>query len=274
MKLIIDAGSTKTTWGVVDESANPVLMLRSHGINVATMPTEVIMESFQEVNDELSRYEFDCVTYYGAGIVNDSTVQRITGLLSNSLNAQRIDVFSDMVGAARAVLGNQPGIACILGTGSNSCLYDGDCVVANIPALGFILGDEGSGASLGRRFLGDMFKGLLPDGVTSAWQGDVGLSMPEVIEKVYRQPAPSAFLASMAPFIQGQMHVEKVRELVIDEFNRFFDRNIERYDTTSRRLGFVGGVATLFSNELALIAAERNYTITSIIADPLPDLLK
>ena len=274
MKLIVDAGSTKTAWGVVDESANPVLMLRSRGINPATMPTEVIMESLQEVHEQLSGFDFDSVTYYGAGIVNDATAQLITGFLSNVLTTRKIEVLSDMVGAARAVLGNRPGIACILGTGSNSCRYDGECVVANVPALGFILGDEGSGASLGRRFIGDLFKGMLPDSVTSAWQGDVGLSMPEVIDKVYRQPAPGAFLASIAPFIHSQMHVPEVRGMVLDEFNRFFERNVERYDVSSRLIGFVGGIATLFSTEIAQIAAERNFTITSIIADPLPDLLK
>lgn len=274
MKLIVDAGSTKTGWGVVDDSGNPVLMLRSRGINPATMSTEVIMESLQEVHEQLTPFNIERVTFYGAGIVNNTAAQLIKGLLAKTISPREIEVFSDMVGAARAVLGNRQGIACILGTGSNSCLYDGECVVANVPALGFILGDEGSGASLGRRFLGDMFKGLLPDSVTSAWQQDTGLSMPDVIDKVYRQPAPGAFLASMAPFIRSQMHVDKVREMVIDEFTRFFKRNIERYDTPSRLLGFVGGVATLFSPEIAQIAADRNFTITSIIADPLPDLLK
>ncbi len=274
MKLIIDAGSTKTTWCVIDDNRTPVLTLRSHGINAATMPTEVILETVNEVNEQLERYSYDCITFYGAGIVNDTTAQLVAGILSNSFESSRIEVFSDMVAAARALLGSNKGIACILGTGSNSCLYDGECVVANVPPLGYILGDEGSGGALGKRFLGDMFKGLLPDTVTAAWQVEVGLSMPDVIERVYRQPAPSAFLASLAPFIHSQLHVPEVRAMVMDEFDRFFERNIERYDTDSRLVGFVGGIAMAFSAEINEVANRRGYTVTSIITDPLPDLLK
>lgn len=274
MKLIIDAGSTKTTWCVIDSNHNPVMTLRSRGINAATMATEVILDVINEVGEYLDEYTYEVVTYYGAGIVNDATAQRVAGILYNSLNAGRIEVFSDMVAAARALFGSRKGIACILGTGSNSCLYDGEDVVANVPPLGFILGDEGSGGSLGKRFLGDMFKGLLPDGVTAAWQRDVGLSMPDVIEKVYRQPAPSAFLASIAPFIHSQLHVKEVRELVMSEFERFFERNVERYDTDCRLVGFVGGIATAFSAEINEVATRRGYTVSTIVSDPLPDLLK
>lgn len=274
MKLIIDAGSTKTTWCVIDNNHMPLQTVRSTGINAATMSAELIGYTVDEVARQLRDTDYDSITYYGAGIVNDTAAQRVTDILSSVFTTSHIEVYSDMVGAARALLGHDEGIACILGTGSNSCLYDGEKVTANVPPLGFILGDEGSGGSLGKRFVGDLFKGLLPESVITAWNAEVGLSIPEVIERVYRRPAPSAFLASLSPFIESQLHVAEVRDLVMNEFGRFFDRNVARYETDTRLVGFVGGIATAFSAELTAVARQRGYTIASIIADPLPGLLK
>ena len=229
------------------------------------------------VEDELlphlgTRCDLAAVYYYGAGVVSDA--QRT--FLADTLSAlsPRVEVNGDMLGAARAVLGSQAGIACILGTGSNTCQYDGHDIVDNVPAMGYILGDEGSGASIGRRFIGDLFKREYPDEVRRAWDVEVGLDLADVIERVYRQPGANSFLGSVVPFVRKMTTVPQVGAMVMDEFDRFFRRNVVKYDHELNLLGLVGSVAHHFAPEISAVAARHGYRIATIIADPMPGLVK
>lgn len=271
MKIIADAGSSKTNWCIIDRGE--CRTVRTSGLNPATMSPEAVGGIVAgELLPQLGVYDAPEVYYYGAGVVSDSRRAIVANALSPIAPA-RVEVESDMLGAARAILGRESGVACILGTGANTCLYDGSAIVDNVPALGYILGDEGSGAVLGRRFVGDLFKRLLPAEAVEMWRERVGLDMVGVIERVYRRPGANVFLGSLVPMIRELMHLEAVSAMVADEFDRFFTRNVERYDTDCRRLGFVGSVAVNFADLLGAVAARHGYSIAAIEADPLPRLV-
>lgn len=271
MILIADAGSTKTSWCLVDGDVRDDM--RSSGINAATMPVDTVSDIVDsELLSWLGERRVDTICYYGAGVVGDvqrgSVVKALAGV-----GAGAVSVESDMLGAARSILGRKAGIACILGTGSNTCLYDGAGIVDNVPSLGYILGDEGSGASLGRRFTGDLFKRLLPVEVENVWQERVGLDMPGVVDRVYRSPGANTFLGSLVPLIHELLHIDEVAAMVEDEFDRFFERNVERYGVPCRSLGFVGSIAVHFGDILARVAVRRGYEIVGVAADPMDGLV-
>lgn len=272
MILIVDAGSTKTSWCMADGDRSDVM--RSSGINAATMSrdrmTDIVMT---ELMPWLAGRHVEAVYYYGAGVVGDVQRKSVTEVLAPVMAAY-VTVESDMLGAARSILGHDAGIACILGTGSNTCCYDGIKIVDNVPSLGYILGDEGSGASLGRRFAGDLFKRLLPSEAWTVWRERVGLDMAGVIDRVYRQPGANTFMGSLVPMIHDLMHISEVADMVEDEFERFFTRNVERYDTECRRLGFVGSIAIHFGEVLRRVAIRHGYTIKAVSADPMDGLVR
>ena len=194
-------------------------------------------------------------------------------LLQTVLPKATVEAHNDLLGAARAVCGQSPGIACILGTGANSCLYDGDDIVQNTPPLGYILGDEGSGAVLGRRFLNALYKGFMPDSVIADFQKDINMTMGEVITHVYRHPMANRFLASLSPFISSHLHEPTVRQLVIDSFRDFFRRNLVQYGRNDLPVGFVGSVAFHYEAQLKEAAASEGYTVGCILKSPINGLV-
>ncbi|MCM1449228.1 MAG: hypothetical protein NC082_02700 [Clostridiales bacterium] len=256
MKLIADIGATKGAWLLSDGRT-----LFTPPFNASTMPVEILHDIVaSRLLPWLNGVSLELIQYYGAGVVGPGSKDAVKEAL-RPLHADVVTVDSDMVGAARLLLGDTPGIACILGTGSNSCLYDGREIVDNVPALGYILGDEGSGASLGKRFVGDLFKRRYPAEVTEAWERNIGMEMGAVIERVYRKPGANTWLASLVPLIASLLHIPRVRGMVTDEFQRFFDRNIKAYDTDCHNLAFIGGVAFNFAPLLSEVAAANGYNI-------------
>ncbi|MBD5213858.1 MAG: ATPase [Bacteroidales bacterium] len=273
MTIIADAGSTKTTWAITDSNDGSTIMARTSGLNPAVMTPDAITGIIAaELLPVLPSDTVEAIYYYGAGVVTDLHRDTIRSALS-AIHCQTIVVESDMLGAARSLLGHKPGIAGILGTGSNSCLYDGSQIVSSIPPLGYILGDEGSGASIGKRFVADLFKGLLPAEVIELWQDDNALSMGEVIERVYRRPGANRFLASLMPLIKKASRIEAVSDLIRDEFDRYFTRNIDRYGRPDLPLGFTGSVAHHFSPWLRSVAAAHRHPLPAICPDPMPGLI-
>lgn len=274
MLLIADAGSTKTAWALTDPATSATTLCTTSGINPAVMPPEAIRAVIAgELLPQLGDAPIAGIHFYGAGVVSPECVDIVRHALA-PIGAATVSIGSDMLGAARALLGRGAGIACILGTGSNTCLYDGSRITDNVPPMGYILGDEGSGASIGRRFVGDLFKRMLPPDVEEAWRREISLTAADVIERVYRQPGANVFLASLVPFILSQTGHTAVRALIDDEFDRFFLRNVERYDTVTRRLGFVGSVALHLRGPLLAAARRHGYEVTAIIGAPLENLIK
>ena len=193
-----------------------------------------------------------------------------------SLLVGEVTVMTDMLGAARALCGHEPGIVCILGTGANSCRYDGETIVSNVPPLGYILGDEGSGAVLGKHFIADLLKGLLPESVVR----DFGETYPEittatVLERVYKESQPSRFLASLAPFIRKHIDVPQVRSIVLECFRSFLRRNVMLYDGWEiTPVHFVGSIAHNFHAVLKEAAEAEGIHLGQILSAPMEGLIR
>lgn len=271
MTLIADSGSTKTDWALVDGDA--VRRIQTQGLNPFHQDIHDIIQTLErELLPQLGESRPSIIRFFGAGC-NEVGAARMEVALSKVFPEAHAEVASDLLGAAHALCGREAGMAAILGTGSNSCLYDGERIVANVPPMGYILGDEGSGAVLGRRFVGALYKGLLGHGVRETFEQAMGLDYAGVLDRVYRQPMAGRFLASIVPFIRERSETdERVRELVLDNFGDFIDRNIMAY-RSSLPLHAVGSVAYYFERELRKAAAVRGVVVGRILKAPVDGLV-
>lgn len=211
------------------------------------------------------------VHFYGAGCIQPFA-QSVKEVLEENFPAASVYVYSDLLGAARALCGNSEGIACILGTGSNSCLCNNGEIVSNIPPLGYILGDEGSGAVLGRLLVSEMAKGGLQE-LWPCFSERYSLTMPDIISKVYRQPQANRFLASLAPFIKENIHLSPVRNMVINEFSRFLQRNVLPYNRSDLPVNFAGGIANTFTEEIMTACEICDLKCGKVMAKPAKSIL-
>lgn len=274
MILIADSGSTKTDWCAVEEG-RVVVRVSTSGINPYHQDERAIRGILcGELLTQLGDVRPDRVVFYGSGC-REEKVPMMTSLLKNIFdNVADIEVNGDLIGAARAVLGVEEGIACILGTGSNSCLYDGHRIVVNIPPLGYILGDEGSGAVLGKMFINEMLKNSSLHHVRDEFFRLSRLSESDIIERVYRQPQANKFLASIAPFVHEHLDNEAVRAVVIDNFRQFFLKNVKRYRRPDLACGFVGSMAWHFKAELCEAARLEGVSVGRVVKSPMEGLVE
>ena len=270
MILTADSGSTKTTWMV--EHDGEKTLFHTQGLNPFYM-TEAEMQGI--ISQELIRQDnfpdstkIQRVCFYGAGCTKEKAPLLQAVLQSLFTSATTVEVGSDMLGAAKALLGNEEGIACILGTGANSCLYDGHDIAANVSPMGFILGDEGSGAVLGRTYINLLYKGGHDD-EREAFEKETGLTAADIIQRVYREPTPNRFLASLAPFIKKNIGKEWVSGMVIDAFRLFFRRNVAHYHRPDLACSFVGSIAFHFESQLRIAAYNEGYKVGKILKEPL-----
>lgn len=266
--IIADSGSTKTHWAVVEEGGKTT-MKETLGINPIHMSVDEIKDVIPE--HLAPRISHLAIRFFGAGCVTPFS-EKVEKALKDIYPDADIFVGSDMLGAARALFGNDEGIACILGTGSNSCLYDGKEIVKNVPPLGYILGDEGSGAALGKFFFNALFKGFLPKEMLEEYLEKEQLTYAEIIERVYRKPLANRFLASTSHFIVSHLDSEPLRELVKENFRRFFRRNVMQYGRPDLEVGIVGSIAHVYRKELTEVAREENIKLNRIVQSPI-DLL-
>lgn len=267
--LLADSGSTKTDWLIVTDGRAP-LRIRTQGINPFMLSDG---EVEQILRDELLSAEGFrlpmAVRFYGAGCRGEGT-ERMERIFRKLLpTATDVTVASDLEGTVQALIGDGSGIACILGTGSNSCLVVNGRTVANVSPLGYVLGDEGSGAVLGRRLVGDVLKEQLPEHVRKAFFEAYPLTGDEIIRRVYREPFGNRFLASFAPFLHAHREEPVVRALLLDEFTRFFRRNVLLYRRTDLPVSFTGSVAYHFRDELTQAAEACGCTVGRILQSPL-----
>lgn len=273
MLLIADSGSTKVDWrAIMDDGAvksiytegiNPVFVSKEYIINILTL--KLLPEIGPNIKD---------VFFYGAGVLSVE--------LSNVLNEAFQTVFpnskcysaSDILAAARALCGHHEGIACIMGTGSNSCFYDGTNVVSNVKAGGFILGDEASGGVLGRKLISDYIKGLLPKEIETEFNKRYQLDYMKVVEMVYKQPLPSRFLASFSPFINEFKAHPHINHIIRSSFDEFFTRNIFQYDYKKYDVNLVGSIAFYYQDILKEQAAKNGVRIGKILKSPIDGLVE
>ncbi len=270
LTLIADGGSTKADWLLMKGNTR-IARFYTQGVNPVTLTKEQISSMLKK--ELLSSDEFqhpDVIEFFGAGCLG-TYADDLKGVLQQLMpGAMQVVVGSDLIGAAHALLGDEgTGIACILGTGSNSGLFVNGELQSNVSPLGYILGDEGSGAVLGRRLLGDVLKQQLPKSICDDFHTTYPLSQGDIIQKVYRTPMANRFLASFTPFLSKHLDDAAVRTLVIEEFARFFRRNVANYQRPDLPVSFVGSIAFYFQNELKEAAANTGYTIGKIKKAPL-----
>ncbi len=293
MILIADSGGSKTDWALISlltDTCKCVLKVRTQGLNPFHQSKDVILKILeQELIPALHKATMESVSssltanisevvsqiaFYGAGCTK-ALSPVVHEALAVAFPSALINVESDLLGAAHAVWGHEAGIACILGTGANSCQYDGKQIVANVPPLGYILGDEGSGAVLGKLLLNGIFKGDLSVEIRDLYLEWSGLRYPEIIEKVYRQPLANRFLAGCSKFIKENLQYAELEELVRHNFDNFFKKNILKYsDSSTRTISAVGGVAAAFEEQLRASAGSFDYQVGKVIASPIEGLIE
>lgn len=275
MILIADSGSTKIDWCVVNGN-EVVAQVFTCGMNALMMTEEEMSTNIAiELMPQIKGYEIDEVYYYGAGCLFDHICDNVRRAIYKHIPAKKIEVNSDLLAAARALCGDKPGIACILGTGSNSCYYDGKEIVDNVSPLGYILGDEGSGAVLGKLLVGDVLKNQLPEKLCEKFLKEYDLDRQKIIERVYKQPFANRFLASVSPFLINNIEEPAMHRLVLNAFKAFFVRNITNYaGYKDLPVNFVGSIASYYKDVLAEAASSVNVTIGNIIKSPMEGLLK
>lgn len=283
--LLADSGSTKTDWCVAIDG-KPVYKCKTSGINPAHQGeaqirktlAEELLANFHAEADSLWRDEAEhgmLVNFYGAGC-KGANAEFLRALLAGELAVEERNVLvdSDLMAAAKALCFNEEGIACILGTGANSCVFDGEKIVANVPPLGYILGDEGSGAVMGKLLVNAMFKGELPESLVRDFKDYVGLDLDGLIHRVYKEPLANRFLASLSVFVHDHLDCQQIEAIVVDNFNDFFRKNIDRYGRMDLPVNAVGSIAYHFRKQLEKSARRFGYEIGTVLQSPMEGLVK
>lgn len=272
MILIADSGATKTDWYAGTNPDNGQL-IETSGINPFHLKEEDVFRIIREqlVAQLANADSCTAVYFYGAGCIPEKTAV-IRRSLEHFFPRADIQIHTDLLGAARALCGRQPGIVCILGTGSNSCLYDGTQITDNISPLGYILGDEGSGACIGKRFIADCLKRQLPKQVSEDFFREYKLTPADVLDRVYRQPQANLFLSAITPYIYRHKDIPAIQTLLTDCFAEFFRRNVLQY-AQQLPVSFVGSIACIFEQELREAASRCGLQVDKIIKQPIHSLI-
>lgn len=295
MILVADSGSTKTDWTLLHDANQHaenavVATFKTQGITpIHQSPAEIRQILGQELMSQLSTFPRAQlinsraletpllsnirVCFYGSGCT-PAHVPMMQQMLGEVFSSQKIEVYSDLMAAARALCQHESGIACILGTGANSCLYDGENIIQNTPPLGYILGDEGSGAVLGRMFVNAIFKDPQFSALCDVYLQETKLTMPIIINKVYREPLANRFLASTSAFISQHLDYKPLRELVVSNFRSFFQKNLVQYQHKDLPVHAVGSIAHYYPSELHEAATLEGFTLGQIMQTPMEGLIR
>lgn len=281
MILLADSGSTKVHWCLVTASGQCSDVF-TDGINPLFQTSDAMRNSIcnqllPQISSLLWAGSLTHVFFYGAGCTPEKKVF-VQRALEGVFKKAEVSVESDMLGAARGLLQRKAGVACILGTGSGSCFYNGETIEWCVPSLGYILGDEGSAAVLGKRLVGDLLKNQLGDDLKEAFFKEYETSMADIIEKVYRQPFPNRFLAKLSKFCADHIEDKRIHDLVYDHFVQFIRRNIVQYFQPSAgniqhsAVGFVGSVAYYYRPILEEAMQAEGLPLGTILKDPIEGL--
>ncbi len=279
MKLIIDSGATKADWCAVD-GGQAVRRFKTAGMNVSVLTPEEVEAIVREAVEALKGLAglepgVTEVHFYAAGLIEGSEpAAKAVGILSSAFGGAPVEGASDMLAAARAACGRSEGVCAILGTGSNSCLFDGTRIVHTVRSGGFILGDEGGGASLGKLFISDYIKDLVPEPLASEFGAAFDVDYMTVVRKVYKEPAPSAYLGGFAPWILEHRGHPYVDGLVERNLTGFFERSLMRHGRPDLPAGFVGGFAAACEPQLRAVAQRCGVRVSRILASPMEGLVE
>ncbi len=274
IKLIADSGSTKAEWKLLDGNKKKTII--TQGISPYFLSTQQIQQLLEnELKPKVKNSLPEEIYYYGTGCSNPANVKSVKTALQNVFGRVKIHVDHDLMGAARALCGNEPGVACILGTGSNSCYYNGKRIVKNSPGLGFILGDEGSGAYLGRKVVQHFLYNTFDPDLMDRFNAKYNTNAVEILEAVYKGPLPNRFLASFTVFLAENRGHYMIENIIEDSFNDFFFNHLYKYkESWTHPIHFIGSVAYGFKDVLKEMCSNYELQLGKVLKQPMDGLVK
>ena len=275
MKLLCESGATKGDWRVTEGGKETARVLTG-GTNVSAMAKEAVLNVIEDAASRLPEGPYESVHFYTAGVITDDIRTWLEAALKRAFRTEEAEVQTDLVAAARAACGHAPGIAAILGTGSNSCQFDGTRIVKQVRSGGFILGDDGSASVIGKLFISDYIKGLVPAEISSEFDAQFpGLDYPTVVTNVYHPVgSPSGWLGSFCPFILSHYSHPYIKKLVDGSLQAFIDRSLSQYDTDRYPVGIIGGFASALKEILTPLLEKSGIRIRAYIPSPIEELLR
>ena len=275
MKLIVESGATKSDWRLVDKGEELARGL-FHGMNVSSMPMGKVLGVIDEALGHFfpEGGELEGIYLYLAGIATPAIREQLCERLRSRVSVAEIDIQNDLTAAARAACGHGSGVVAIMGTGSNSCFYDGKTVSQRVRSGGFIIGDEGGAAALGKLFLADLIKERIPQEVVENFDREFDASYGNIVEKIYHSDRPAAWLGSLAPFIVSHASEPAVRALVDKNFRDFIERTLLKYPVRELGLRVVGGFGYACRDIFSALTQEYGFTVHSYLPEPIDGLLE
>lgn len=274
MKILVDSGATKANWVAVRDG-KILHQLQTQGISPYFLSDEGIVDVLREVRRSIPDPANE-LYFYSTGCKAEDQRRRMTQLLRLMFQeATQVQVETDLLAAARAMAQREAGIVCILGTGSNACRYDGQQIVETAGGLGFILGDEGSGAAIGKELIRSFLNREMPEPLRDELNKQYHLTRDNILQSVYQLPYPNRFLANFAPFAFEHRHESSIQELLKRQFRLFFQRSVLLLEESQHLpIHFVGSVAAYFKEEITEMAGEFGLGLDRFQQDPMPGLIQ
>jgi glucosamine kinase len=276
MLLIADSGSTKTDWRLVDEQGRTIATVITEGLNPYFYSSGEIAAAIREKVLPLVA-DVEKVFFYGAGCGLPVKAEQVRKVLDDTVRARySAEVSGDILGAARSLLQDDAGIACILGTGANSCVYDGRYITDRMPSLGFMFSDWGSGTVMSKDLIALLLQEKLPRVILEDFRDTYQMDTARILDQIYNQPLPNRFLASFTPFLLKYAEVPECNTIILDNFHKFFTYYVMRYpdDKQQHKICFTGSVAFGFKPYLLLVAEQMGVGIETIVQHPMDGLVK
>ena len=273
VKLIADCGATKGEWCLINKEKKKTII--TQGISPYFLSTEQITNLLQkELKSKLKNIEIDEVYYYGTGCANPANAKSVKKAISKVFTGAKVEATHDLMAAARALCGREKGVACILGTGSNSCYYDGKKIVKNSPGLGYVLGDEGSGAYLGRKVIQYYLYGTFDYELRGRFDLTYTTNAAEILENVYKKPLPNRYLAGFAKFLAENRGHYMIENIIEDGLNDFFFNHLCKYrETWTMPIHFAGSIAFGFKDVVQQLCNSYEFELGKVMKNPMEGLV-
>ena len=275
MIAIIDGGSTKCDWVILDNSGKPHLKTTTLGFNPNIINVDFIGQEVDRNQDLFFvKNHIEKVFFYGSGCGTAANAKKVETEFIKSFPQAEVRIKEDMTAAAYAAYNGKPAIVCILGTGSNSCFFDGENIRIDLPSLGFLIGDEGSGSALGKHLLRRFFMKKLPADLERSFTKTYNLTIEDAIKNMYHNPRANAYLGEFNKFIAEHKSHSYFQNMVFDEMKNFLDYQVLPYPESGEiEINFIGYIAYIYEDILRAAAAELNLTIGKVVQKPIESLV-
>lgn len=273
MKLLIESGATKSDWRLL-EGGDQVKSFLRPGMNVSSGDMCAIKDIFSDVFSSEGIDSLDECILYTAGVVTEEIRTELSSHIGSLASIDRITIENDLLGAARALFGDKPGIALILGTGSNTCFFDGKAISRKVYSGGFIIGDEGSASVLGKSFISDFIKKRVPEDIAREFSSRFDSSYESIVEGVYHSASPAGYLGSFAPFIIQHYAHPYIKLLVDSNFQAFIDKAVKQYDTSAFPVGVIGGFGFACKDIFRSLCEKSGLHVSAFLPEPIEGLIE